>query len=208
MVVSSICARDQSTPKKANSQPLIRPNDRNLVHESSQKPNSSGGFREPALPFRKKWCYPAAMLPERKRLPHGIPSWVRDGAIYFITICTQPRGENQLCQPKTAAWIHDSFDFCEQRGDWWTYLLLLMPDHLHAVMSFAQKPGMSHALSQWKRYAARECRLSWQRDFFEHRMRDEDNRVEKSHYIRMNPVRAGLVTKPEDWPYVWSQSPW
>jgi putative transposase len=145
------------------------------------------------------------MLPVRKTLPHGTPPWIRDGAIFFITICTQPRGVNQLCQPETGAWIHESFQFREQRGDWWVHLLLLMPDHLHAVLSFAQEPGMTHAISPWKRFAARERGLQWQRDFFEHRLRDDDNRVEKAHYIRMNPVRAGLVTKPEEWPYAWSK---
>ena len=145
------------------------------------------------------------MLPERKKLPHGRPAWVPGGAIYFITICAQPRGDNQLCHPATAATIHDAFVFNEQRGIWWLHLLLLMPDHLHAMMSFAQEPGMIHALGQWKRYVAKQCGVHWQRDFFEHRLRDGDNRIEKAHYIRMNPVRAGLVAKPEEWPYVWSK---
>ena len=145
------------------------------------------------------------MPPGRKKLPHGIPLWVKDGALYFITICTRPRGQNQLCQAETAAWIHDAFLFREQQGVWWVHLLLLIPDHLHVVMSFAQEPGLLHSISQWKRYAARARGLCWQRDFFEHRLRDGDNRVEKAHYIRMNPVRAGLVAKPEDWPYVWAK---
>ena len=146
------------------------------------------------------------MLPERKKLPHGVPMWVKEGALYFITICTEPRGKNQLCQPATAAWVHDSFVFREQRGDWSVHLLLLMPDHLHALMSFAPEPGMRHTLAHWKHYAAHEIGIQWQRDFFDHRLRDGDSRVEKAHYIRMNPVRAGLATKPEDWPYVWSKA--
>jgi len=145
------------------------------------------------------------MLPERKILPHGVPSWVKDGAIYFITICTQPRGEDQFCHSVIATWVNESFAFCEQRGDWWVHLLLLMPDHLHAVMSFAQEPGMVRAISQWKRYAAREQHIRWQRDFFEHRLRDSASLAEKALYIRMNPVRAGLMSRPEDWPYVWSK---
>ena len=145
------------------------------------------------------------MLPERQKLPHVTPAWVKDGALYFITVCTQPRGVNQLCQPDNAVWIHGSFLFREQRGDWWWHLLLLMPDHLHAIMSFPQTPGMLHTLGQWKRFAARERHIDWQRDFFDHRLRDDENLVEKAHYIRMNPVRAGLITQPEDWPHVWSK---
>jgi hypothetical protein len=37
-------------------------------------------------------------------------------------------------------------------------------------------------------------------------LRNDENVIEKSHYIRMNPVRAGLIDKPESWPYVWSPS--
>jgi len=40
-----------------------------------------------------------------------------------------------------------------------------------------------------------------QKDFFEHRLRSDESAQEKSDYILVNPVRAGLVPKPEDWPY-------
>ena len=148
------------------------------------------------------------MLPERKTLPHQIPSWVQGGSLYFITLCTQPRGQNQICRPEIAEWIRETFAFREDRGDWWVYLLLLMPDHLHAVMSFARNPGMLKSLVQWKRYTAREQGLQWQRDFFDHRLRGDENQAEKALYIRMNPVRSGLVARPEDWPYVWSKGAW
>jgi putative transposase len=145
-------------------------------------------------------------LPKRKKLPHEIPSWVSDGAIYFITICTQPRGVNQLCRPKEAAWIRESMDFRQARGDWWIHLALLMPDHLHVLMSFEREQGMNAAIAQWKRYAAREIKIQWQTDYFEHRLRNDENVDEKAHYIRMNPVRAGLVGTPQEWPYVWPTS--
>ena len=146
------------------------------------------------------------MLPERKKLPHAIPAWANDGAIYFITICASPRGQNQLARLETASLIYDSFLFREQRGDWWAHLLLLMPDHLHALMSFAPEPGMQHAIAQWKHYIAHKMGFQWQRDFFDHRLRNSENHREKAHYIRMNPVRAGLVAKPEEWPFVWSKT--
>jgi REP element-mobilizing transposase RayT len=45
------------------------------------------------------------------------------------------------------------------------------------------------------------CRF-WQREWFDHwsRSRDEDSRIEE--YIRRNPVKAGLVSSPADWPYL------
>ncbi len=143
-------------------------------------------------------------LAERKHLPHESPAWVGDGAIYFITICAVPRGMNQLCLPETAASLRESLIFRQTRGEWWVHLLLFMPDHLHALMSFAPSPGMRRSVAQWKRYVAREFHVHWQDGFFDHRLRNDENYREKAHYVRMNPVRAGLVERSEDWPCVWS----
>ena len=43
---------------------------------------------------------------------------------------------------------------------------------------------------------------AWQDGFFDHVLRDCESYGEKWEYMRMNPVRAGLVVRPEDWPYV------
>jgi hypothetical protein len=45
-----------------------------------------------------------------------------------------------------------------------------------------------------------------QEGFFDHRIRSNESAEEKRQYILMNPVRAGLVARPEDWPYVLSAS--
>ena len=79
-----------------------------------------------------------------------------------------------------------------------------MPDHVHGLMCFPPQVGMLKTLSDWKHFTARQFGIVWQRGFFDHRLRSDEAYVEKAHYIRMNPVRAGLVTKPEEWPHVWS----
>jgi REP element-mobilizing transposase RayT len=56
----------------------------------------------------------------------------------------------------------------------------------------------------WKREFRRELGASaprFQSDGFHHRLRGEESYAEKWEYVRANPVRAGLVKKPEDWPY-------
>ena len=83
------------------------------------------------------------------------------------------------------------------------HFMLLMPDHLHALVSFPTSKDMKVVLTEWKKYVARDSRISWQRDFFDHRLRNDESLREKEDYIRMNPVRAGLVNRPEDWPHIW-----
>lgn len=142
-------------------------------------------------------------MPERKTLPHETPSWVLDGSEYFITICTYPRVKNQLCHAEIAEQIRSAFWFYQNRGDLWVHLLLLMPDHLHAILSFNREPGMQTSIKEFKKYTAKRLGIIWQRDFFDHRLRAGESITEKARYIRMNPVRAGLIETPDEWPHVW-----
>ncbi|MDD2239660.1 MAG: transposase [Kiritimatiellae bacterium] len=42
---------------------------------------------------------------------------------------------------------------------------------------------------------------AWQEGFFDHALRSSESYSEKWNYVRMNPVRAGLVNNAEDWPF-------
>ena len=107
-------------------------------------------------------------------------------------------------------WIvpRDSLRFRQECGQWQISLVLLMPDHLHALIRFNPERGIQRTVLDWKRYTAKAARVQWQQDFFEHRVRDEAACQEKWRYILFNPVRAGLVKTPEEWPYVWSNGQW
>jgi putative transposase len=141
--------------------------------------------------------------PKRTLLPHAIPPWVESGAVFFITICCAERSANSLCRPEIAQTIFESIQFRQQRGDWFAHLVLLMPDHGHALILFPGDRAMKRTVSTWKEIVAKKTAVRWQRDFFDHRLRNGESFDEKAHYIRMNPVRKALVTRPEDWPYVW-----
>ena len=143
------------------------------------------------------------LFPQRKTLPHGVPHWVPSGSLYFLTLCCTPRRQNQLCTPLIAAAIFESVRFRHERHDWFARLILLMPDHLHALVTFPVDQPMSQAIRLWKGYLARHHGIAWQRDFFDHRIRSGESWEEKAHYIRQNPVRAGLAAKADEWPYVW-----
>ena len=141
-------------------------------------------------------------LPDRKTLPHETPLWVSDDAIFFITLCTKKRGDNQLCNKTVADHLFASIEFYRSRHIWWPHLVLLMPDHIHGLFSFNPLPGMTKSFADWKHYIHRRHGIDWQRDFFDHRLRRGESYDEKVAYIRMNPVRAGLVDQAKDWPYV------
>ena len=58
-------------------------------------------------------------------------------------------------------------------------------------------------MSKWKEWTCKEIGIVWQDDFFEHRLRHDESRREKADYILANPVRAELVGRAEDWPFVY-----
>ncbi len=63
--------------------------------------------------------------------------------------------------------------------------------------------NLSKTIGAWKRWAAKEFNVEWQRNFFDHRLRAGDSPDAKRQYILENPVRAALVEKIDDWPQMW-----
>ena len=148
-----------------------------------------------------------APLPSRRTLPHEIPVWIDPSAeVYFITVNSLPRRANQLCTEATGPNLLQSAVFRHESDQWFIHLFLLMPDHMHALLSFPkQTRGIQHVIKSWKAWTAKDLHIEWQRDFFEHRLRAEESATEKFNYILANPVRAGLVNNAAAWPWLlWS----
>lgn len=78
-----------------------------------------------------------------------------------------------------------------------------MPDHLHAIIAFPRDPGMKTSVKNWKHFVATHHGVDWQRDFFDHRVRNADELQKKISYILFNPVRKGLCERTEDWIWVY-----
>lgn len=79
-----------------------------------------------------------------------------------------------------------------------------MPDHVHVLVSLSDPGDLKNVVSQWKAFTAKSCGIRWQTDFFDHRLRSEEQWELKARYIEENPVRKGLVERAEDWPFVWT----
>jgi len=145
--------------------------------------------------------------PERKVRgeTHVPPSWVENDATFFITINCQQRGLPQLTTGDIPTNLFESVSHYHRINRWIPELVLLMPDHLHALISFSWEPGqgINQVVGDWKRYLARQFGIVWQRDFFEHRIRSEADHQSTWVYIRENPVRAELVETYDQWPHVW-----
>ena len=124
--------------------------------------------------------------------------------MFHIRIRCSAENTVVLSDPAVAEALFASVDFYTGKGRWFSHLFLLMPDHLHALISFPKEEIMSRVVADWKRYQTKALGILWQENFFDHRIRDSGEYLEKAAYIRNNPVAKGLCAKPEEWPYGWS----
>jgi putative transposase len=150
------------------------------------------------------------MKPSRKRLPHDVPLWIDPSkAHYFITVGCRQRGENQLANNHLVEQLFETIKHRNTAGIWYVHLAMIMPDHVHLLISFPDtEKRVQTVISKWKEWTAKTLAIDWQRDFFEHRLRKEESLHEKADYILANPVRAALVERADDWPYVFIAEPW
>jgi REP element-mobilizing transposase RayT len=126
--------------------------------------------------------------------------------LYFVTACTDQR--QHLLASKDAL---QSFQmFSRKAGARGVYVgrYVLMPDHLHVFVAFAPDAiplgawmkSLKNALSKILRQKG-VAGPHWQKGFFDHVLRSKESFSQKWAYVRLNPVRAGLVSRAEDWPF-------
>lgn len=95
------------------------------------------------------------------------------------------------------------------------YAAVIMPDHVHLVLFPLRdldgwpfplvdilqclKSATAHQLNK---LLHREGPV-WQEESFDHVLRSDESLEEKCEYVRQNPVRRGLVKRPEDYRWLW-----
>jgi putative transposase len=125
---------------------------------------------------------------------------------YFVTFNTYKR-LTILARPE----IHETFcSFCRKAEEYNVAVgrYVLMPDHIHVFVLF---PSSRITLAKWLQSLRSNIgktllrigfqKPHWQEGFFDHVLRSSESYSQKWDYVRMNPVRAGLVQAPEEWPY-------
>jgi REP element-mobilizing transposase RayT len=144
------------------------------------------------------------------KLHHEVPHWVETGALFHIRIAIdREKEQRQLIDVPLAQALLDSIRFYETKQRWYITLFLLMPDHLHALVSFASDESMSSIIGDWKHFQTCRHGVIWQEGYFDHRLRDDERGEQlsaKLNYIRQNPVAAGLCARAEDWSWIIERS--
>jgi putative DNA methylase len=85
---------------------------------------------------------------------------------------------------------------------------VVMPNHVHVMIEQIEGYRLGDTIHSWKSYTANliNRRIGargalWAPDYFDRFIRDEKHYGNAVRYIENNPVKAGLATRAEDWPF-------
>jgi putative transposase len=142
------------------------------------------------------------------------------GGTYFFTAVTQDR-RRILTTPLARRCLRSAIEAEQRRAPFEMVAVVLLPDHLHTVWSLPEADA-NYSI-RWKRIKGRftraylkggsregrttpnrrrhQERAVWQRRFWEHTVRDEDDLIRCVDYVHWNPVKHGLVTRARDYPW-------
>jgi putative transposase len=147
-----------------------------------------------------------------------MPQYVRariEGGAFFFTVTLADRSSDLLV--RHIEQIREAYRTVANRCPFETVAICILPDHLHAIwslpvgdsnfpMRWSQiKSGFSRTLPHGNATsaskAAKREKGIWQRRYWEHVIRNDDDLQRHIDYIHYNPIKHGLVARVRDWPY-------
>jgi REP-associated tyrosine transposase len=121
--------------------------------------------------------------------------------IVLLTVCTLSR-KHLLANHKVHRNLREAW---KEADAWMVGSYVVMPDHLHLFCAPVNEDvSIEHWITYWKRRFHRcfgNDAPRFQSRGFHHRLRRDESYSNKWEYVRLNPVRSGLVSEPEDWPF-------
>jgi putative transposase len=130
------------------------------------------------------------------------------GGVFFFTVVTHERSRIFTSEERVEA-LRAAFHKIMAVRPFRMDAVVILPDHLHCLWHLPA--GDDDYSGRWReikkavsrridsRINHRKERLVWQRRFWEHAIRDEEDWRNHLDYIHYNPVRHGLVARPGDW---------
>ena len=128
---------------------------------------------------------------------------------YFLTICTFER-RRHFIEATLVTRVHEQI--LRTAAEFGSAILAycFMPDHLHLLVEgTAEHSDLRAFVALAKQRAAFAMRRIlanrlWQKGYFERVLRDDDDTFNVARYVVQNPLRAGLVQSPFDYPFMGS----
>ena len=138
-----------------------------------------------------------------------------EGGSFFFTVNLADRHSRLLVERIEP--LRQAFRHTQSRHPFAIDALVVLPDHLHSI--WILPPGDADYATRWRliktgfsrgverleeRSESRRLKRErgiWQRRYWEHTLRDEEDVGRHCDYIHYNPVKHGHVKSAIDWPY-------
>jgi len=138
-----------------------------------------------------------------------------EGGLFFFTLALADRSSGLLARHIDRA--RRAYAFAHERHPFETVAICILPDHLHALWQLPDRDadyasrwslfksafsrGLPAAPQRSASKIAKREKGIWQRRYWEHAIRDENDLDRHIEYIHYNPVKHELVTRVLDWPH-------
>jgi len=136
-------------------------------------------------------------------MPWGLKRFHQSGDLHFITFSCYRR-KKKLGTPGPRRIFELALERVRCKYIFYICGYVVMPEHVHLLITEPEKELLATAIQSLKQGVARRLALRalepfWQARYYDFNVWSEKKRVEKLRYMHRNPVKRGLVEKPEDW---------
>jgi putative transposase len=143
-------------------------------------------------------------------MPRNLKRYQESGQTHFVTFSCCRR-QARLRSPARCHLFVEKLEQTRTRFGLRVYGYVVMPEHVHLLLSEPDRELLATALQSLKLAVSKnvprpgavsgEPARLWQSRYYDRNVRDHAEFVEKLRYIHRNPVKRGLVDRPEDWPW-------
>ncbi|MCK4330669.1 transposase [candidate division WOR-3 bacterium] len=147
------------------------------------------------------------VVPEKGKKELRKGRFSKKGGFYFITTCCYKK-QKIFINNKNVQIFFNSLEWFVNKEFIDLYFCITMPDHVHIVFELVGDKTLSEVIKGLKQFAGRRIKKNlgltnpiWQEQYYDHLIRRDESLFEIIKYCWYNPVRAGIVDNPEEYPY-------
>jgi REP-associated tyrosine transposase len=136
-------------------------------------------------------------------MPWGLRRFHESHQLHYLTFSCYRRRPN-FGTPTSRSTFESALERVRQKYGLCVYGYVVMPEHVHMLVNEPEQGTLAQAMQSLKQGVARTLALRaadpfWQPRYYNFNLWSERKFVEKLRYIHRNPVKRGLVVRPEDW---------
>jgi putative transposase len=135
-------------------------------------------------------------------MPWGLKRYQQSRDLHFITFSCYRR-QPLLGNASAKGLFQQALEQMRRQHGFWVTGYVVMPEHVHLLVGEPKRATLARALQALKQSVARRLIAGhphfWQARYYDFNVCTQNKRIEKLRYVHRNPVKRGLVEKPEDW---------